>query len=785
MALFGDSIKKAEKLAEAEDYDAAAQMYVRLGEYGRGGRIYENLGRFHDALEIYEKGGDLPRCAEMCVKIGQWQKAAEYFARTGEIRRAAEMFERAGMLDQAASAYAQAGAFAKAGEIFYLLEDFEQAAVNLERGGNLVRAAEVWIESGKAEKVRPLIARITDPVDLIRLGERFENHGMLAEAIALYTRDSYVHATLCERTLLELQVPSPSQTRSVGGAMSEDSRYLLVRTQEDAGDAAEKEGGVVKGLYFFHKTGEPIWVRHDVEGGKVQPQFDARDVMLSPKRGAAVIIGRSPVSYLKECTTLVAADGEVRWSHEHDYYDYYAHDFHLGGEEYAIAYGSLVGQKDFVEYRDIYGRSLWRRDVPKTVKAVALTNMQTIVSAVCVAAGAVTMVNHDKRGGFISKKSTRSLPAWWDEDVHVENVSVSQDGERVYLGCRDKTGGAYAVLMNGDLEEIWHRRRFRGRLTRGGEFVVGYDEAAPAALLCLDRDQHVRWACECAGPVVSTSITHDGRFIAVQDADGGVRLLNIEGQTVWSDAFRGLERVVFSPSGRNLAILTSSRSEVAGSTRQFERVRIDFRVVDFNLGLLRAAELYGRLGDDRRAAELYESFGFFGKSLRIYKESGELEKYADLCVRQGRFMEAAETALEMGDRPRAAELFAKGRDFGRARALYEELGDQDRVIDMLRGEGNSARVAQLLEGAARFAEAAEAYETAGDLSRAERLFRQAGLEERAEALGRRAGRENLAVERLKGAVWNVADEAIAALREDLRAFFEEKVLRALEGALEW
>ncbi|MCA9770980.1 MAG: tetratricopeptide repeat protein, partial [Myxococcales bacterium] len=532
MARFGDSKKKAEKLAQAGDYDAAAEMYDRLGEHVEAGRIYENLGRYHDALEHYRRGGELACAAEVCVQIGAFDEAADAYVALGRHESAGDLYERAGRLGDAAAQFAAAGSHARAGEIEFLLERFEAAATHFERGGEFRRAAEAWIEARSKDRALELADKIDDPAELLRLAERLAERGLSDEAIALLCRDDATWRHAAHRIVVDAEAPAPARTAPEALLMTASGRLAVLRMVEDLDEEARgslDESTVARGVYAHRVTGELQWAHQSFDQGRVRPDFDARDLFASPTRDAFVLIGRAATSYLKETTTGLGADGAVLWRHEHDYHDYYAHAFHRAGEEYAIVFGTTTGLQDHLEYRDLTGRRLWRRDIPKTVKAVAFVTPQSVVATLSVSAGTVSLVHHDRQGNFISKKASGALPAWWDGAVEILRADLSADGERILLACLDKTGAPFTIAMNGDLDELWHRAGFHGAMARDGRRVIGFDTSDASTLLCLDAGQAVVWTKALPGDVHSLDLTADGRFALVRSAPDTVALINAEG----------------------------------------------------------------------------------------------------------------------------------------------------------------------------------------------------------------------------------------------------------------
>ncbi|MGH9332130.1 MAG: protein kinase domain-containing protein, partial [Vicinamibacteria bacterium] len=128
----GDAREAANLLGDAKLSDgnttAAAEAFVKAGDFLRAAEVFETAGKLERASECYEKSGAFReaaeaalrapsrpagRAADLFVKAGQPDRAAELYFELGDFELAALMFGKAGRPFDAAKAAAEANSESK------------------------------------------------------------------------------------------------------------------------------------------------------------------------------------------------------------------------------------------------------------------------------------------------------------------------------------------------------------------------------------------------------------------------------------------------------------------------------------------------------------------------------------------------------------------------------------------------------------------------------------------------------------------------------------------------
>ncbi len=150
--------------------EARARRAVQLqrrGEPMAAGKVYEEMGRFREAGEQYQRGGDVVLAALMYRKADQPLKAAPLLLVHGYTHEAAECFSRSGKHKEASQAYAASGHPGLAATEAVKGGDHALAAPLFAEAGDLRKAAESWGKAGNGAQVLAVLERA------IREGQRW------------------------------------------------------------------------------------------------------------------------------------------------------------------------------------------------------------------------------------------------------------------------------------------------------------------------------------------------------------------------------------------------------------------------------------------------------------------------------------------------------------------------------------------------------------------------------------------------------------------------------------
>lgn len=141
-------------LTEAEAYGTLAKVYAKLGDeknallstardyLSKGQKIeaaqaFMKAGSNADAAELYSDLKDYQKAAVLYAKDGNYEVAAELFAQAGDSRRAATAFEKAGQVEAAIPLYQELGETKKVLELFVRAERFLEAAALYQKEGSI------------------------------------------------------------------------------------------------------------------------------------------------------------------------------------------------------------------------------------------------------------------------------------------------------------------------------------------------------------------------------------------------------------------------------------------------------------------------------------------------------------------------------------------------------------------------------------------------------------------------------------------------------------------------
>ena len=137
----GMPAEAAELLFAAEEFDRAAELFVKAGDLARAAEIRHDQNRFLEAAELY-------------VEIGDHESAATIFAQQDEFERAGECYLEIDSKSSAAEMFEKAGRFAKAGDCFREVEFLRHAAQCYVRCSQWKQAAECLDQVFREESLK-------------------------------------------------------------------------------------------------------------------------------------------------------------------------------------------------------------------------------------------------------------------------------------------------------------------------------------------------------------------------------------------------------------------------------------------------------------------------------------------------------------------------------------------------------------------------------------------------------------------------------------------------------
>lgn len=241
----GEHEEAAELLLAIEDQDAAADAFVRAGEWVRAAEVCHDQNRFLEAAEHYLEAGELEsaavifaqqevylRAAECYLEVGSDGAAAEMFIQAGDWSRAADCYRSAELLEQASQCYVQASRSRLAAEC---LEAHLRAEAPQRRAGDVQQRDEL---AAVASRAADLYLKVDDADAAIRV-LRSGGWDQLAAKVAFGQQDFRVAAELFER--VGDRASAADALRKLGN--EEEAARLLgehLRAQGNFGDAAHQ-----------------------------------------------------------------------------------------------------------------------------------------------------------------------------------------------------------------------------------------------------------------------------------------------------------------------------------------------------------------------------------------------------------------------------------------------------------------------------------------------------------------------------------------------------------------
>lgn len=191
--------KGAEAYYESNSPQKAAEMLVKAKKFDTAGRLFEEIGAFAIAVDMYFKGGefkeglrllddhpglkvDLIKCARDLNNAGMVQESAFLYERAemyedaayqyyqlGELILAAHNFERAEVYAMAGKCYLEADYFSEAGEMFLKDKRYRYAAEAFLKAGDTFKALQQYEKDSDFVSAATLAEKLGDKPQAIFL----------------------------------------------------------------------------------------------------------------------------------------------------------------------------------------------------------------------------------------------------------------------------------------------------------------------------------------------------------------------------------------------------------------------------------------------------------------------------------------------------------------------------------------------------------------------------------------------------------------------------------------
>ncbi len=155
----------------------------------KSGQIYQDVKKYHKAMDIFAAGGFLMEAAEAAIALGETEKAAQFYLSAKAFEKASALYEKIGNAKQyfriVAKKYQDEGNYADAGPAFEQGDCWADAAEMYENIGEKERAAAMYMKSGDYHRAGELFLAVGDAE---QAALSFEKGGRFKEAAALYQK---------------------------------------------------------------------------------------------------------------------------------------------------------------------------------------------------------------------------------------------------------------------------------------------------------------------------------------------------------------------------------------------------------------------------------------------------------------------------------------------------------------------------------------------------------------------------------------------------------------------
>lgn len=207
----GDLHRAAGSYVEAQQWDAALAAYRRYGdrpgeafvllhqhEFSAAGALLAELGLPSDAAAAYQKAGLLHKAAEQLALSGETEAAVHLYRSLNNIEAAARLLEQEGEIAQATAIWREAGHWEAAAQIWLRQGRRDTAAHLYEENGRIDQAVEIWRQANdlvgagavyeRAEQWAQAASLYAAAGDNARAAQTYERAGMLRQAVEMYVR---------------------------------------------------------------------------------------------------------------------------------------------------------------------------------------------------------------------------------------------------------------------------------------------------------------------------------------------------------------------------------------------------------------------------------------------------------------------------------------------------------------------------------------------------------------------------------------------------------------------
>ena len=139
-------------LAKKAYMDRDAKRLRKQNQFLKSGKIYEEIGEYKKALQVYEEGLEFDVMGELLEKLGKESEAIEIYKKSGNSDNLVKLLLKRKNVEAAGTVLENNSRFQEAAELYYNHERYDKAAQIYEKKGFYKKAAYIYEKGGNLKK---------------------------------------------------------------------------------------------------------------------------------------------------------------------------------------------------------------------------------------------------------------------------------------------------------------------------------------------------------------------------------------------------------------------------------------------------------------------------------------------------------------------------------------------------------------------------------------------------------------------------------------------------------
>jgi tetratricopeptide (TPR) repeat protein len=139
-------------LAKKAYMERDAKRARKQNMFLKSGKIYEEIGEFKKALQVYDEGQEYDTMGELLEKLGKESEAIEIYKKSGNSDNLVKLLLKRKNIEAAGTVLENNNRFQEAAELYYNYERYEKAAQIYEKKGFYKKAALIYEKGGNIRK---------------------------------------------------------------------------------------------------------------------------------------------------------------------------------------------------------------------------------------------------------------------------------------------------------------------------------------------------------------------------------------------------------------------------------------------------------------------------------------------------------------------------------------------------------------------------------------------------------------------------------------------------------